>query len=169
MPWAIVAIATVCWVRLIDRGCEYFPLISVLLYRAIDPASTTRLRRCQGDGQEGRQVALQDVLRCQRAKPISPPRFDRRIAHFICSWHLGKRGECLCSETKRKNEEASMTNHQRPMWTREIKTGVCVRRTVRDGSQVQTAGTDVFTRNIPSAHYPWAKHPSVHFIWNLRF
>lgn len=57
----------------------------------------------RGDGQEARQVALQNVPERQGAKAISPLRFDRRIAHFIyVRDSRGTGGERLRRETSRK-------------------------------------------------------------------
>lgn len=71
MPWANAAFVTVCWARLIDRGCEYFPLISVPLYRCIDPPATA-LEGERGDRQGGRQVALKTSWNAKEWNPFHP-------------------------------------------------------------------------------------------------
>lgn len=102
MQWASAAAVSV-W------GCEYFPLISVLLYRAIDPALASRLRRYDGDGR-GRQTGVPS----QRP---GMPRSEKKTFHLRTSiWgvlildiHDSRgNGGGLCSEMRRQGQNISV-------------------------------------------------------------
>lgn len=73
-----------CHCLLIDRGCEYFPLISVLLYRAIDRPRQHASTNMNTDRKADRWL-FKTSWNAKERKTISPRRFDRSDAHFIWS------------------------------------------------------------------------------------